>query len=59
MENNLTGEGIFAIHSEWVDSKPGYKRGRHDVGEKAGELISSRPLEGFYLLYDDYRVHRH
>ena len=59
MVNNLTVGGTFAIHSECVDSKPGYKRGRHGVEGKAGKLISFRPPEEFYRPYGDYRVHRH
>jgi len=56
---NLTGGGIFAIHFECVSSERGYKKGCYSVAEKAGELISSQPPEGFYLPYGDYRVYRH
>jgi len=57
--DNLTGGDIFAIHFGPVSSGRGGKKDHYHVAEKAGSLISSRPPEGFYLLYDDCRAHKH
>ena len=56
---NLTGGGIFAIHSGYVGSEQECKKARSRAAGKAGELISSLPPEGSHLPYGDYRAHRH
>jgi len=56
---NVTGEGIFAIHPERVGSERECKKDRYHAAGKADVTISSRLPEGFSLLYDDYRTHKH
>lgn len=50
--------GNFAIHSGFAGSDRGCKKGCYRVGERDGELISSRLRVVFCLPYDDYKIYK-